>query len=229
MSQKTNPLKTKLGQIKLWNFEFSKYGQNFKNYTKFLYLRNNIFSFIKNFCLKYNLLIENININQKIYETNFNVFVVFLKTSQETNKDNNFLKVILKWINTNIKISFYKNTSLTNTTMLIKNYIIYLFINKKISPKKALLYLYKTLKNQKKKNQIKYTIQGIKIIELKGFKIEISGCFDSSRNQMSKIIKCNFGRIPLTKLNGYIDYTKTTFFTKFGTCGLKIWLFYKFK
>jgi ribosomal protein S3 len=39
---------------------------------------------------------------------------------------------------------------------------------------------------------------------------------------MAKTIKCNFGTIPLTKLNGYVDYSKTTFFTKFGSCGLKI-------
>jgi ribosomal protein S3 len=69
---------------------------------------------------------------------------------------------------------------------------------------------------------VKYTVNGIKSTELKGFKLQMSGCFESSRNQMAKTIKCNFGTIPLTKLNGYIDYSKTTFFTKFGSCGLKI-------
>ena len=105
----------------------------------------------------------------------------------------------------------------------------YLSSQKRSSTKKILQLVYKTLKSRSNSVQIKYTINGLKIAELKGFKIEISGCFESSRSQMAKTIKCNFGTIPLTKLNGYIDYSSSTFFTKFGSCGLKVWLFYVLK
>ena len=105
---------------------------------------------------------------------------------------------------------------------MLNNYISYLFIYKIKSPKKILQYAFKVLNNQRKNIQVKNTIFGIKTVELKGFKVEISGCFESSRSQMAKTIKCNFGIIPLTQLNGYIDYSKNTFFTKFGACGLKI-------
>ena len=90
------------------------------------------------------------------------------------------------------------------------------------SPKKILRLVYSSLKLQSKITKVKYTVNGIKRMSLKGFKLEISGCFDSTRSQMAKKIKCNFGRVPLTQLKGYIDYSSRTFFTKSGSCGFKI-------
>ena len=78
------------------------------------------------------------------------------------------------------------------------------------------------LKTQSKITKVKYTIQGIRLVNLKGFKLEISGCFDSTRSQMAKKLKCNFGQVPLTQLKGYIDYSSYTFFTKSGSHGLKV-------
>ena len=229
MSQKINSISNKLGISRLWNFEFFKYGSKFQSYTKFVSSNNCIFNYLNCFCLKHDLLIENISTISKNFETRINVFVNPLKVSQ--GPQNFFLlsNVILKWINTSLKLYFYNSFNLINSSFLISNYINYLIIQKGNTPKKVLLFVYKILKDQKEKNQIKYTTQGIKLLELKGFKIEISGCFESSRSQMSKTIKCNLGSNPLTKLNGYVDYSKITFFTKFGSCGLKIWLFYKFK
>lgn len=82
--------------------------------------------------------------------------------------------------------------------------------------------MYKTLQQQSLKKSLIYTTKGLQLVQLKGFKLEFTGCFESSRSQMSKTIKCNFGSIPLTKLNGYVDYSKDTLFTKFGSCGFKI-------
>ena len=59
-------------------------------------------------------------------------------------------------------------------------------------------------------------------MELKGFKLEVSGCFDSARSQMAKKLKCSFGQVPSTQLKGYIDYSAKTFFTKSGSCGFKV-------
>lgn len=229
MSQKISPTSNKLGITKIWDHGFSKYGQNFKNYVKFIYPRNYIFNYISQLCLKYDLLIENINIFQTVSNSNIEVFVVSLKDLYKFNIEKRYLSVVSIWINSSFNLSFYKNLNINRSSLLINNYIFYLFFNKLSSPKKVLQFVFKVLKNQKKKIQIKYTSKGIKVIELKGFKIEITGCFESSRSQMAKIIKCNFGTIPLTKLNGYVDYSKKTLFTKFGSCGLKVWLFYEFK
>ena len=229
MSQKINPISNKLGINRLWKFEFFNYGKNFKSYTKFITFHNYIFNYLSCFCIKNNLLIESINIIQKNFEICIVIFLNNVKNIEEVNLSSLSSGVISKWINTTLKLYFYRNFNFINSSLLINNYTNFLLTKKENSPKKVLLLIYKILKNQKKIPKIKYTTQGIKILELKGFKIEISGCFESSRSQMSKTIKCNFGTIPLTKLNGYIDYSKTTFFTKFGSCGLKVWLFYKFK
>lgn len=121
-----------------------------------------------------------------------------------------------------ITLAFYKNLHIGSSSFLVSNYITYLFFQKGNTPKKILQFILKVLKVQLKYTQIKYTITGLKVIELKGFKIEVSGCFESSRSQMSKTIKCNFGVSSLNKLNGYIDFSKLTTFTKFGSCGFKI-------
>ena len=226
MSQKINPVSNKLGINKLWKFELLNYGKNFKSYTRFVTFHNYIFDYLNHFCIKNNLLIESINLIQKNFEIRIVVFLNNLKSVEEVNLSS---CVISKWINMTLKLHIFRNFNFINSSFLINNYTNFLIIKKENSPKKVLLSIYKLLKNQKKLPKIKYTIQGIKILELKGFKIEVSGCFESSRSQMSKIIKCNFGTIPLTKFNGYIDYSRTTLFTKFGSCGLKVWLFYKFK
>lgn len=229
MSQKINPLINKLGIIQLWNYQGIKYGKNFINYTKFIQPCIHIFNYINRFCLNNNLLIENIIIIQRINRITIDVFVVPLKELNIIKIKKLFLNTIFNWVNSSIKLSLYKNINIGNTSFFISNYVNYLFVQKLNSPKKILQFIYNILKFQSKKKVIKYTIYGIKIVELKGFKIEISGCFEASRSQMSKTIKCNFGIIPLSKLNGYIDYSTDTFFTKFGSCGLKIWLFYEFK
>ena len=228
MSQKINSISNRLGLVKTWNFESSKYGQNFKNYTKTLLPNNYIFNYINSFCIKQDLLIENINIFQHTSETSIKIFIYSLNKFVETNiMVPKTFNIISNWTSSRVKLSFYQIYYVSNSSLLLSNYLIYLITQKSYSPKKVLLLLSKIYKDQK--NKIKYTTLGIKLLELKGLKIEISGCFESSRSQMAKTIKCNFGRIPLTKLNGYVDYSKTTFFTKFGSCGLKIWLFYKFK
>ena len=83
MSQKTNPISNKLNVIKTNNYEFYKYGRNFKSYTKFVSLRNYIFGYINRFCLKYNLLLETLNIIQTSSKTF--IFIHMLNPENKTN------------------------------------------------------------------------------------------------------------------------------------------------
>lgn len=228
MSQKINPVSIKTGVIKTWNYKSLKYGRSFKNYTKLIQSQKYIFSYLNRLFINYNLLIENVGINQMILKTFINVVSVSPKKLESFKEKKQILNTVSYWTNASVILSFYKSNSFVNTSSLISNYVIYLFLQKSMSPKKILQLLYKALKNQEKSKQIRYTINGIKMTKLKGFKIEISGCFESSRSQMSKLIKCNFGTIPSTKLNGYVDYSTNTIFTKFGSCGFKVWLFYEF-
>ena len=230
MSQKINPISNKLGIVKIWNQESLEYGRNFKNYVKVIRFQKYILNYINQFCISHDLLIENINITQRINQVFINIFVVNLKPSCFNEKTNQVFKdAILYWVNSQVVLSFYKSPKLGSTSFLINNYILHLFIKKSLPPKKILQFIYKILENQLNSLKINYTVNGIKIVKFKGFKIQVSGCFESSRSQMSKTIKCSFGTNSLTKLNGYIDYSTNTLFTKFGSCGFKIWMFYEFK
>lgn len=102
------------------------------------------------------------------------------------------------------------------------NYIKHLMKKKTNSPKKILQLIYTMLIRQSKITKVKYTVRGIKLINLRGFKLEISGCTDSNRSQMTKKLKCNFGQVPLTQLKGYVEYSSHTFFTKSGSHGFKM-------
>ena len=83
MAQKINPITNKLNIIKLHNYEFSKYGRNFNNYTKYIQPRNYIFTFINRFCLKYNLFLESINVNQTA--SHIFIFINILNLKNTTN------------------------------------------------------------------------------------------------------------------------------------------------
>lgn len=230
MSQKINPISNKLGIVKTWNQESLKYGRNFKNSVKVARFQKYIFNYINQLCINHDLLIENVNIIQRINQIFINVFVVNLKSSCFNEKTNQVLKdTISYWVNSQVVLSFYKSAKLGSTSFLINNYILHLFIKKSLPPKKILQFIYKILEKQLNNLKINYTAFGIKVVKFKGFKIEVSGCFESSRSQMSKTIKCSSGINPLTRLNGYIDYSNNTLFTKFGSCGFKIWMFYEFK
>lgn len=229
MAQKINPINNKLNIIKLNHYEFNKYGYSFNNYIKHIHSRNYVFNFINRFCLKYNLFLETINIVQTSSRILIFIDILNLKNTTNFKIRRFFLETISIWLKFPILFYFYKNIKFGNSSLLIVNYINHLKKKKANSPKKILQLIYNILKKQSKITKVTYTIQGIKLINLRGFKLEISGCFDSTRSQMAKKLKCNFGRVPLTKLKGYTDYSSYTFFTKSGSHGLKVWLFYEFK
>lgn len=224
MSQKINPVSNKLGILQIWNYNVHNYGKNLKNYTKFIQVQKLILNYV-NCILNTNfLLIENIHIIRTIHQTTIRIAVFDLQKTFTQKTD--LVKAIVYWLKTPIVLSFYRKINLGNSAFLINNYVIYLFTQKTSTPKKILQTVFKILKDQSFKTKVVYTASGIKKLKLKGFKIEISGCFESSRSQMAKKIKCNFGSVPLTKLNGFIDYSNIILWTKFGSCGFKIWLFY---
>ena len=229
MAQKINPINNKLNVIKLNHYEFNKYGCNFNNYIKYIHSRNYVFNFLNRFCLKYNLFLETINIIQTSSRILIFINILNLKNTTNLKIRQFFFKAFRIWLKFPIFFIFYKNIKFGSSSLLIINYINHLIKKKYNSPKKILQLIYNMLKSQSKITKVIYTVQGIKLINLKGFKLEISGCFDATRSQMAKKLKCNFGRVPLTELRGYIEYTSYTFFTKSGSHGLKVWLFYESK
>lgn len=228
MSQKINPLSNKLGISQVWDITFSKYGKNFRTYSKIFYKQTKVFFYLTYLLKSKELCLDKITINFTIKTLFVNVFLFSNKTNVVLPKINYLLKVSSNWLVVPIVFNFYKKLSLANSAFLLLNYILTLFL-KEDSPKKILKNVYIILISQIGKFKLAHTAQGIKKVNFLGFKLQLSGCFEMSRTQMTKVIKFNFGSLPLTLLNGYIEYSNSTIYTKFGSCGLKIWLFYEFK
>lgn len=72
------------------------------------------------------------------------------------------------------------------------------------------------------------TKNGLKNKILCGFKVQLKGRFESTKNSMSKTVNFKVGKINSTNLNSSINFLSYTFYTKLGLSNLKIWLFYKF-
>nr|YP_009589026.1 ribosomal protein S3 [Corallina ferreyrae]QBL75542.1 ribosomal protein S3 [Corallina ferreyrae] len=229
MSQKINPTSFKLGILQLWNFNLPKYGKQFQSYKRRIQIYKYICYYVKHVLRNHQLLLNKISIrciNQQVLIT---VSLFCLQPNFILLNKNSVLNTIFNWLKSPLILHFYQTLSFNSSSFLLSNYIAYLIKEKNISAKKLLQQVHSLLKTQAKIPKLIYTVSGVRIVSLKGFKIQFSGCFEASRSQMAKTIKCNFGLVPLTKLNGFIDYSNNTIFTKFGTCGLKIWLFYEFK
>lgn len=227
MSQKINPITNKLGALQTWNYQLQTYGRNFESYNNTIQLRNYTLMYIQRFLLQSNLLVKDINFIYSIQQITINIFVFNFKFQSADIKDKVILNTISCWLNTPAKILVYQSQDLSNSSFLVNSYIAYLFSLKTTSTKQLLQLIFNILKKQANKTKLIYTINGLQLVKFKGFKLEFTGCFESSRSQMSKTLKCSFGPIPLTKLNGCIEYSSDSFFTKFGVCGLKLWFFYE--
>lgn len=227
MSQKINPTNNKLGVLQVWNYRFQKYGKTFRNYKKFLRPKNYSFLFLKQFLYQNNLLIENVEFSKSTHQFLIKIFIFRLTQVPIRLKFQFCLKVISYWLKCPVKFLIYQKNSLSSSSLLINNYIFYLFFVRTNSIKQIFQQIFQLLEKQSNKIIFIYTIKGIQLIKFKGFKLEVTGCFESSRNQMSKTLKYNLGSVPLTRLNGYVDYSNNHFFTKFGSCGIKLWLFYE--
>lgn len=177
--------------------------------------------------LNQNLLIENVNIFYFRHYILIKVFIFNPKINAYVKNKLISSHVFSNWFHYPIKLEFYTRKYLSNSSFLIINYIQYLFVQKFYTSKRILQILNATLKTPVFKSKVVQTSFGIKKVKLKGFKLEFTGCFEASRSQMSKTLKCNFGSNPLTKINMYVDYSSNVLFTRFGTCGLKLWLFYE--
>nr|AYR06598.1 ribosomal protein S3 [Lithothamnion sp.] len=228
MSQKINPISNKLGISQIWDTTFSKYGKNFKVYNKLFYKQFKVQLYLTFLLVSKNFCLDKITINFTNKNLFVNIFVFDIDNVNFTPKVSSLLRTNSAWLIMPIIFNFYKKLNLTNSAFLLSNYFLSLAF-KENSPKKILKNIYTVLKDQTGKFKVIYTTQGIKKVKLKGFKLQLSGCFEPSRTQMARTIQCNFGSLPLTTLNGYTEYSNSTLYTKFGSCGLKIWLFYEFK
>ena len=231
MSQKINPVGNKLGILQLWDYKTQLYGRTFNEYTKSIRILNYSLTYLERYLAKTNILIEEFQITKSVHQILIKVYLLDLnKSSAEKEYVTSLMNTLSYWLkNIPFKLTFCQRISIEDSSsLLLINYMRYLLSQKKTTPKKIVQSIYKVINNQRSRIKIVSTTKGLQLVKLIGFKMEFSGCFDSSKTQMAKTLKFNFGSLSLTKLNNYVDYSKTTFFTKFGSCGIKLWLFYDF-
>lgn len=229
MSQKINPTNNKIGIVQLWSTAFTIYGNNFKCYKNKINFEKYIQYYIKLFYGKLFFLITNLKIKY-IYNHIFIVIVFFKLFANKNNlwSKNKLIEGLIKWFNCSISIQHYEIFFINFSSFLLSNYVEYILLNTQLSLKNILNQIYIILLQQKKKVKLVKTKNGIKTVQFNGFKIQVKGCFEISKSQMSKTLKYSFGNNSLTMIKGYIEYSEKTIFTRYGACGLKIWFFFEF-
>lgn len=229
MSQKINPISFRLGVLQIYKFSLQKYGKSFLVYSNVLY---------KNFYIcEYLYLLSRVkNLNFSIIEVRFKEkkIIIYLdyfsyKNSQKLNilkLKQNLGRIFSFWFEIPIFISLYKKLDYINSSSLIANYVSF-SLSRKNKFKSILDNIYKILVMHLNSKKIVFAKTGLLNLYLKGFKFILAGCFSSSRTQMSKTIKYNFGSLCLTELNNYVEYSFKEIHTKYGTCGFQIWLIFE--
>lgn len=221
MSKKNKSTIIRLGIHSIHNLINQNYGKSYNLYSYniflqqyFLYYIKNLFkkniiiySYIEIFWLK-NLILLNIHYIKKIKNT----FLI--------------QKIKNTFLNQKIKIRLYQKNIFTTTTLLLSAYSD-LLMHKNITHKKSLLILITILNKTLKSTKIVYTKKGPTKLVLLGYKVQIKGRFENTKNQMAKTTTHNYGKISLIVLNSHLDFIFKPIHTKLGTYSLSIWLYYK--
>lgn len=58
-----------------------------------------------------------------------------------------------------------------------------------------------------------------------GAKVKLSGPLGAPRNRRHRIVTLRFGAMPINSFQSYVEFYKTTAVNRFGSFGIKVWLF----
>ena len=215
-------ISNKLGILNLPNININFYGKysiSFKN--KYLRLIN-IYFFLQRIIYKNKNLLKSLN----IMATKNNLVVTYTFKNRNT-LITNTSSILINWIKTPLKLNVYTIYTHSSSSLGVSNYIKHLIEEKNLSFKKILEETKEKIYKEKGLLKIISTKKGLKRVNLIGYNIQIKGCFEPSSNQMSKIFHSKNGRTSINSLNNYIEYSNSFIYTKYGVCGIKVWLFYK--
>nr|YP_010620051.1 Ribosomal protein S3 [Rhodomelopsis africana]WAX04064.1 Ribosomal protein S3 [Rhodomelopsis africana] len=232
MSKKKNLSGKCLALTALWPTQFQYFG-------KFSFLsKNDFFIFFLLTKIFYKLLKLHthyfITKSQYFIFTN-QVILIFSTTFINIKSLLSFFRFLfLLWnLNINSQISlqvyFYLEKSQYFSSDFLKSYILYLMRNKVCSPKKIFNLLILMLKKNKFQPILTISKNGFKKNVVTGFKIQLKGRYESTKNEMASRLFITNGKTNSTTLNISINYLNHFFYTKLGTSNLKIWVFHSLK
>nr|YP_010199886.1 ribosomal protein S3 [Gracilariopsis tenuifrons]UAD89946.1 ribosomal protein S3 [Gracilariopsis tenuifrons] len=229
MAKKINPISLRLGLTQVWDFTLQNYGKLISWYIllllKQLQLKkvvSQIFNLNKflvgeqEYWYYHNKLFLNIYFTDNIVKNQDKYSLILKKISL----------LIFEWFSLKVQLRILKKTNWITTPDLLINYAIYLLKQHK-NPNKVLWQLCQFLETHLNCTKIVYSSRGIRLVNLKGFKIRLVGRFDNTKNQMSKSIQQGYGSLSLMSLKSRVEFASKELYTKLGSCGLQIWLFYE--
>nr|WCH57799.1 ribosomal protein S3 [Hypnea spinella] len=231
MAQKINPTSARLGISQLWAYNTQFYGKSFKSYFLLFHYYMQSFWFLKKISNATGFIIN----HQKWKITQYADIVVniyytesFFALKKDIIEFYNLVQSTLNILFKNkVKTCFYLMPHFSLSHNLLYSYSQFL-ASEGLVAKKILWTFSKLLHEYLNSLRLVYTPQGLKICKLKGFKIQIVGHIDDSKTQMAKSLNLSVGNSCLTSLQDSILYSPSVLYSKSGTCGLKIWLFYEF-
>jgi small subunit ribosomal protein S3 len=242
MGQKVNSLGLRLGINKDWD---SKWYVG-KNYNKVLHQDFNIRDFLGRTIEKENLIVRKCVIKHSVNKT-----FVFLHT-YGTESDSLKVKlpiiekvltrltgheVVLNHLNLIVVNSIYKKiinkVSTELSSFKTRKYFTYgLEVLNAVTLSGSATLLTTFIANELTKNQrhsqfldfVKKAIPTFMAIRpnIKGVRIQVAGRLNGSERK--KIDWFREGQIPLHSLKSKVDYSSSTAFTIYGTCGVKVWI-----
>lgn len=225
MSQKINPISFRLGLFQVWNITMTTYSKK----TDFYYLQKKqiLENYLKTFFLKKKIHLG--NIYWVISPKKSSLLAICSESFKSLIQIKTTLKKLSILLNKVFKISFniylVKHSRWSSSSELIKGYILF-NVSQNLPLKNVLKNTSKLISSQLGTKKVLYTIRGPLNLKLQGFKYQLSGRFDNSRNQMTKTIKYTKGTLPMPSICTYVEYSQTHIYTKSGVCGLHVWLTY---
>nr|YP_010199686.1 ribosomal protein S3 [Gracilaria domingensis]UAD89594.1 ribosomal protein S3 [Gracilaria domingensis] len=229
MTRKINPISLKLGVTQVWDFTVQNYNKLNYYYT---------FSFLKQLQIE-NIISKILKINQfsvndkEFWYFNDKLFLNIYIVDIIGNQSDKYLSLIQKlsklvsnWFSLEIYLRIYKRIYWITTSNLIISYASYLLEQNK-NPNKILWQVCAFLNRHRYHSKIVCSTKGIRVIWLKGFKVRLVGRFDNTKSQMAKSIEQSSGSLSLVSLKNHVEFAQKNLYTKLGSCGLQIWLFYE--
>nr|YP_009500463.1 ribosomal protein S3 [Gracilariopsis heteroclada]AXE43625.1 ribosomal protein S3 [Gracilariopsis heteroclada] len=229
MAKKINPTSLRLGITQVWDFTLQNYGK--------LTSRNILYT-LKRLQLK-NVITQFFNLNkflvgeQEIWYYHNNLFLniyftdyIIKNCSKYPSILHSISSLIFEWFSLKVRLRIFRKTVWASTPNMLISYADYLIKQHK-NPNKVLWQLCQFLKTHLNSTKVIYSTKGIHLVYLKGFQVRLVGRFDNTKNQMSKNIQQGFGALSLMSLKSRVEFVHKELYTKLGSCGLQIWLFYE--
>jgi len=122
---------------------------------------------------------------------------------------NHLEKYLTSFFDTTIKVSFHEHNDVGNSPVILSSFLSNQIEKSNANFKRALRETFKEIKDKSK---------------IKGIRINCSGRLGKA--PMAKTEWFKYGQIPLSKINARLEYANSTAVTKYGSIGVKIWIYY---